>query len=414
MRYPEPVREPLRHRQFRLLFLAQCASFLGDAMFLVALAFAALDVSGSAGGLSLVLGVGSATLVASFLVSGVWADRLPRLRVMVSSDLLRLATQATMAVLLLTDAAVLWHLVVLNSVYSIGTAFFTPARTGLTPQLLEPRLLMAGNGAMATAENLMWLLGFAFGGGLVAWTGPGWAIAIDAATFAVSAVLLLAIGTVPRTAEATERLPFLRELGAGWREVWSRHWLWFTIVNATAFLLFYEAPLQVVGPILTTDHYHGARTWGLLLAAMGGGAMLGALAAATGRVRRPMRAAVIMFFACVAMPLLLLAHAAVWVLMAVNAVVGLSFGVFDTVWDSTVQSRIPADRVSRVSAWDWMGSMAGMPLGFALAGVAWEHLGETATLVTMAAGTLVVCAAFALNPQVRALGDELVSADSSG
>jgi MFS family permease len=409
------VREPLRHRPFRLLFLAQCASFLGDAIFLVALAFAVIEVSGTASALGLVLGVGSVALVATFLVSGVWADRLPRLQVMIASDLVRIATQCTLAALLVTGEAQLWHLVALNALYSVATAFFQPARTGLTPQLLEPRLLMSGNGAMATAENLIWMVGFAFGGLLVAWIGVGWAIALDAATFAASAVLLLAIGRVPSTAAVEERQPFLRELADGWREVTSRRWLWFVVLNATVFLLVYEAPLQVVGPLTMDDAYDGATSWGFALAAMGGGAMVGAFLSATNRLRRPILWSLGAFFACALVPVLLLIEAPLAALAFVFAIVGLGFGLFDTVWESTVQHRVPADRVSRVSAWDWMGSMAGMPLGFALAGVLVESAGRTATLAAMAVGTFLVCVVFVLDRDVRALGIELSpGAESDG
>ncbi|MCW2920158.1 MAG: major facilitator superfamily 1 [Thermoleophilia bacterium] len=401
------MREPLRHRPFRLLFLAQCASFLGDAVFLVALAFAVIEVSGTASALGLVLGVGSVALIATFLVSGVWADRLPRLRVMVASDLVRVASQATLATLLITERAELWHLVALNAVYSMATAFFMPARTGITPQLLEPRLLMSGNGAMATAENLIWMVGFAFGGILVAAIGVGWAIAIDAATFVVSAAFLLAIGRVPPSAPAADRQPFLRELGDGWREMTSRRWLWFVILNATVFLLVYEAPLQVVGPLTMDDAYDGSRSWGFALSAMGGGAMVGAFLSATHRLRRPILWALGAFFACALVPVMLLVEAPLLALAATFAVVGLGFGLFDTVWESTVQSRVPADKVSRVSAWDWMGSMAGMPLGFALAGVLVESVGRTATLASMAVGTFLICVVFVLDRDVRSLGAEL-------
>ncbi len=390
-----------------MLFLAQCASFLGDAIFLVALAFAVIEGSGRARALGRVLGVGSVALVATFLVSGVWADRLPRLRVMVASDLVRIATQGTLAVLLITGEAELWHLVVINALYSMATAFFQPARTGLTPQLLEPRLLMSGNGAMATAENLIWMLGFAFGGLLVAWIGVGWAIALDAVTFLASALLLLGIGRVPASAPEGTRQRFLRELADGWREVTSRRWLWFVVLNATVFLLVYEAPLQVVGPLTMEAAYDGATSWGFALSAMGAGAMVGAFLSATNRLRRPILVSLWAFFACALVPVLLLVEAPLAAIAATNAVVGLGFGLFDTIWESTVQHRVPADRVSRVSAWDWMGSMAGMPLGFALAGVLAESLGRDATLWAMAIGTFVVCVVFILDRDVRALGREL-------
>ncbi|MCW2925895.1 MAG: transporter [Thermoleophilia bacterium] len=399
------MREPLRHRGFRLLFAAQCASFLGDAVFIIALAFAALEISGSAAALGTVLGSGSLVLVASFLVSGVWADRLPRLRVMVAADLLRVATQATLAVLLLTDTATIPLLVALNAVYSVGVAFFTPARTGLTPQLLEPRLLMAGNGLVATAENVMWMLGWAFGGLLVAAIGTGWAIGIDAGTFLASALLLSRIGAIPATTAPAERLPFLRELADGWREVTSRRWLWLVVIGATAYLALYEAPLQVVGPITMRAAYDGATSWGIMLSALGAGSAVGAALAASGRLRRPMRVSLWLFFGTVATPLLLVATAPLPVLFATNLLSGVGFGLFDTVWQSALQERIPADRISRVSAWDWMGSMAGMPLGFALAGGLVEAVGRDATLMAMAGSTFVVCVAFFADREVRSLGD---------
>ena len=169
----------------------------------------------------------------------------------------------------------------------------------------------------------------------------------------------------------------------------------------------YEAPLQVVGPLTMDDAYDGATSWGFALSAMGGGAMVGAFLAATNRLRRPILWALGAFFACALVPVMLLLEAPLWTIAATFAIVGLGFGLFDTVWESTVQHRIPADKVSRVSAWDWMGSMAGMPLGFALAGVLVESVGRTAALTSMAVGTFLVCVVFMLDRDVRALGIEL-------
>lgn len=405
--YPDPVREPLRHRGFRLLFLAQCASFLGDAIFIIALAFAVIEVAGTATALGAVLASGSIVLIATFLVSGVWADRLPRLRVMIAADLLRLITQGILATLLLTDTATLPLLIVLNALYSVGAGFFTPARSGLTPQLLEPRLLMPGNGLMATAENIMWMVGWAVGGVLVAAIGVGWAIALDAATFATSAVLLACIGRIPSAALPEARLPFRRELAEGWREVTSRRWLWLIILGATVYLAVYEAPLQVVGPIAMDADYDGETSWGILLAALGAGSAIGSVISANRWLRRPMLVSLWLFFATVAAPLLLMTLAPLWLLVSANLVVGLSWGLFDTVWNSSIQQEIPADKLARVSAWDWMGSMAGMPIGFALAGFLVEGIGRGLTLASMSACTFIVCVAFLLDPAVRRLGDDL-------
>jgi hypothetical protein len=140
---------------------------------------------------------------------------------------------------------------------------------------------------------------------------------------------------------------------------------------------------------------------------MGAGAMVGAFLSATNRLRRPILVSLWAFFACALVPVLLLVEAPLAAIAAANAVVGVGFGLFDTIWESTVQHRVPAERVSRVSAWDWMGSMAGMPLGFALAGVLAESIGRDATLACMAVGTFAVCVVFIADRDVRALGREL-------
>ncbi|MCB0879064.1 MAG: MFS transporter [Thermoleophilia bacterium] len=397
------MREPLRHRSFRLLFAAQCASFLGDAIFIVAIAFAVLQVTGSGAALGTVLAAGGAAMVVTFAVSGVWADRIPRVRIMVTSDIVRLASQSTLAALLLTDTARMWHLLVLNVVYSIATAFFMPARTALMPQLLTADHLVTANGLMGTAENLMWTTGWAAGGFLVAAIGPGWAIAIDATTFGASALLLLVMGGVPLPDRATDvgGGSFVSELRDGWREVRSRRWIWFTLATATGFLLMYEGPLQVVGPIVTKADYAGARSWGLMLAGAGAGAALGAVVAASGLLRRPMLVSMWLFLGVALVPALLLVQAPVAAVMAAMAIAGMSFGLFTPVWESALQGGVPSDKLARVSAWDWMCSLSGMPIGMALAGWLTEGVGREAVLAGMSIGTFLVCLAFLLEPSVR-------------
>lgn len=399
--YAAKVREPLRHRQFLLLFLAQCASFLGDAIFLVAIAFAVLEVAGTGAAIATVLASGSFLLVLSFLFSGVWADRLPRVGLMVASDVVRMVTQGCLAALLITETATISLMVVLYGIYSIATAFFQPARTGLTPQLLQPGLLVPANGLLSMAQQGVSILGWAGGGLLVAWLGAGGAIAVDAATFAVSAGLLLAIGHVPSAADRSEREPFLHELATGWREMVAHRWLWYMVAGATLWLLVLEAPLQVVGPLTMERAYDGAVSWGLLGTGLASGAIVGAFVASRGLMRRPMRNSLVCFFASGVMPILLAVEAPFAALVACNVVVGLSFGLFDTIWNSAMQARVPADKLARVSAWDWMGSLAGVPVGYALAGVTVEAFGREPTLYGMAIATFCVCTALIIEPEVR-------------
>src|SRR3954465_5501808 len=123
----------LREREFRLYFTGQLVSLLGDAVTPFALAWAVLDLTGSARDLGFVIAANTAPLVIFLLVGGVFADRLPRRAVMLTADVVRLAVQAATAALLLSHTAQIWELIVLQAVAGAATAFFNPASTGLTP-----------------------------------------------------------------------------------------------------------------------------------------------------------------------------------------------------------------------------------------------------------------------------------------
>src|ERR1700736_833234 len=121
----------LRHRDFRYLFLGQSASVLGGRVVVVAIALYVTQTTGSATDLGLVLGAQALSLVALLLFGGVWADRLPRHRIMIVTDVTRAALHATLAVLILTDAVRVWHLVVIEAMFGAAQAFFQPAYSGL-------------------------------------------------------------------------------------------------------------------------------------------------------------------------------------------------------------------------------------------------------------------------------------------
>ena len=123
----------LRIRDFRNVFLAQSISVFGDGITPVALTFAVLGLTGSATDLGLVLAAQSLPLAALALVGGVWADRLPRAALMVTSDLVRAAVQIAGATLLLTGVAQIWQLALLAAVHGAAEAFFRPAAGAIMP-----------------------------------------------------------------------------------------------------------------------------------------------------------------------------------------------------------------------------------------------------------------------------------------
>ena len=146
--------EVLRGREFRLLFAAQAVSGLGNQMAVIALAFAVLEVGGSASAVGLVLGAGALALVASLLAGGVVADRTSRRAVMLGADLVRVASQGTTAALLILGSPAPWLLAALAAASGAAAGFFMPAATGLLPEVVPDDQLQPANGLRATASSV--------------------------------------------------------------------------------------------------------------------------------------------------------------------------------------------------------------------------------------------------------------------
>jgi len=396
MRLPRRV-GPLHEREFRLLYAGQAVSLLGDALVPVALAFAVIDLTGSAADLGYVFTAQILPLVAFLLAGGVWADRLPRQLVMLGSDVVRGLAQATVAFLLLSDRAQLWELIALAAVYGTAEAFFRPAATGLIPLTVSPARLQHANALLAMTMNGLNVLGPLLAGALVAVANPGVALAFDAGTFFVSAAFLLQLR--PAAVERTEgRQSFVHELAAGWGEFRSRTWLWAIVLAASILLFGAIAPFQVLGPVISKAHYDGATSWALILAGFALGQVAGGGIALRWRPSRPL-----LVCACsnivLALPLTLLALTAPDAAVACGALVaGVAVGIFMTIWETTMQTQIPPDRLSRVSSYDWMGSVAFLPAGFALVGPVSEAIG-TSTTLWCSVGIVVLTTAIMLAPR---------------
>jgi MFS family permease len=237
----------LRGRDFRLVFGAFAVSVLGDRMVTVALAFAVLELGGSASEVGLVLACRILPLVATLLIGGVIADRVSRRGVMVAADLARLATQGTLGLLLIVGEPPVWSLAALSGLTGMATGFFNPASTGLLPAVVAPEHLQQANGLRATAQSGGEIAGPAIAGVLVATAGPGWTLAIDGATFAISAAFLANLHPPRQLVRA--RASFMHDLRTGWNEFRSRSWVWSLVVAAS------------LGNLLWAPSAFSARSW---------------------------------------------------------------------------------------------------------------------------------------------------------
>ena len=393
---------PLHEREFRLLFAGRTISMLGSAMAPIALAFAVLNtLHGSATQIGIVLAARQIPVLVLLLFGGVLADRLPRHHVLVASNLLSGASQATTAALLLSGHATLWELAALAAVNSSATAFFYPASAGIVPQTVPVSMLQSANATLRLSINSTNIAGAALGGLLVAATSPGWAIGFDAASYGIAALVLaqMRIHAAVRAAGST----VLHELREGWHDFWSRTWLWAIVLQFSFVIAAQAGTVSVLGPEVANAYLGGAGPFGLILAATTAGNLLTGFVMLRWRPRRMLRAATFAVFP-LALPLLAFAGPAPVVVIGIcSFVAGAAIEVFGVLWDTTMQQEIPQDRLSRLAAYDALGSIFLSPLGLAAAGPIAAVVGTRATFIGAAVLIVVATALVFLARDVRTL-----------
>ncbi|MCX4233600.1 MFS transporter [Streptomyces ortus] len=401
MTTPSTAASLWRDRRFVLLFAARTVSVLGSAFARVALAFAVLELPGaSPGRLSLVLACQALPQLLFVLVGGVIADRVSRSRLMVVSDLLGGAAYAGLAAMVLTGHAPLPGMCLLAVLAGTATALFAPAMTGVVPLIVPAARLQQANGVLQMGTNTSMLLGLSVSGVTVAFVGAGWALALNAASFAASALLIRGLRVTARPRAASSGWADLRD---GWREFASRQWLWVVVVQYAFVVAALNANVGVLGPLVAEQHLGGARAWSLIVAAQALGTIAGAGLAARVRVARPVLVAVLATFPAAAPVALLALRAPVWAVAVAMFCAGVSSDVFAVLWTTTLHREIPEEVISRVSSYEWFGSLAFAPLGLLVAGPLASAVGTGPALAGCAALVVTATVLALLSPQVRAV-----------
>jgi MFS family permease len=395
----------LRERgPFRLLFWGQALSVIGDRITPIAIAFAVLGL-GSATDLGIVMAAGGIPFALFALAGGVWSDRIGRRRVMIASDLLRMVSQTVVAVLLLTGSAEVWILAVLGFVYGTAAALFMPALIGLIPQTVGAARLQEANALISLTRSIASVAGPALAGVLIAAAGTGEAIAVDAATFAVSAACLIRLRPAAHAAVADggEKETFLAGLRTGWREVRARAWLGWGLGAMSAYHLFLLPAVFVLGPALAKQDLDGASSWAAIVACLGIGGVAGNLVALRIRLRRPIVVTAAALVGASTQAAIIGSGLGTVGIAALELVAGACVALFFTLWDLSIQEQIPARAISRVSAYDFTVSLGLMPLGMAICGPIADAIGLYPTLRWMSAIGIVVALAWLVQPSVRAV-----------
>jgi MFS family permease len=337
----------------------------------------------------LVAAAGIVPTVALLLFGGVLADRIPRQRVMVGANAVQAVSQAVFAALVLAGRARLWEMALLAAVRGAANGFYLPAAQGLLPQTVPTRDLSSANAIARLGINSAQIAGAALGGVVVGLLGPGWGLAADSASFAVAAALRagMRLSALP----LADRAGFLSELRDGWRVFTARRWLWAIVIQFGLVNAVFTGAFSVLGPVVADHRLGGAASWGAITAAEAAGAVAGAALMVRWRPARLLRAASLAV-PLLALPLLALAlPLATPVIAATAFACGAGIEIFAVNWSTAMQQQIPPDLLSRVSAYDALGSYALSPVGTAAAGPVAAAIGLTAALA--GGGVLIVASA---------------------
>jgi MFS family permease len=397
-----PGRPARAGRNYALLTSAAVITGLGANGSLIAAAFAVLEAGGDGGDVGLVAASRTLPLVVFLLIGGAVADRLPRHRVMVAANALNCLSQGAFALLVLAGEPRLWQMMLLTALGGTGQAFFSPAAEGMLMSSVEGEQAGRAFAFFRMATQGAALGGAALGGALVAAVGPGWVLAFDAAAFALAGALrsFLDVSHIPPRAPGEGMLADLRE---GWREFIGRPWLWGIVVQFSLANAVIGAADAVYGPLVARDSLGGAGPWGLALGAFGAGTVAGALLMTRWKPRRLLLAGTLCVFPLALPSAALAVPVPGGVLCGVMFVAGTTVEVFGVSWMTALHQEIPEEKLSRVSAYDWFGSVSLMPLATALAGPAETAFGRTASLWGCAVLVLLVTALVLLIPDVRTL-----------
>ena len=372
---------PLREARFAWYYAARVVSTAGSAMAPVALTFAVLAITHSTTALGLVLAARTVPMVLFLLVGGVVSDRFSRTAVIRAANLLSGATQTAVAVLVITGAANQWTLIALEALNGTVAAFTMPAMQGVVPQLVRREHLQSANALLSFSRSGLTIIGPTVAALLVASVGPGWALAADALSWLVAAVLVGRVTLPPMSRR--DHANMIRELREGWAVFTGNTWLWVVVAGFGVMNAIHAGAWFTLGPGIAVDTF-GARGWGLVLSAESVGLLVMTVVMLRVRIRRPLLSGMIGMF-CFVGPLAVLGTAPhVVPLMIAAFVAGAGIEVFGIGWNVTMQENIDGSLLSRASSYDALGSFVAIPLGQMLYGPLGEAVGARPVIIASA------------------------------
>jgi hypothetical protein len=407
---------PLRIRNFRLLFIGESVSQLGDQFYLVALPWLTIQLTGSPlnlGGVLMAVAIPRAVLM---VLGGALSDRFSPRAVMLTSNLIRVVLTGVLALLVFLQTIQLWQLYAFAITFGIVEGFFTPAAEAIVPALVPEDQLTPSNVLGQGAMQLIGLIGPAVAGVVIAVAGVGSAFAIDAMSFVVSTTALLLIRLHPSATTTAEfGLPeelasapvaqgFLAGISEGLRYAWQHLPLRSVLLVLSVLNFLLIGPLQVGVATLAYDRFPGgAVDFGIMTSAWGAGGLLGTLLPQW-LPRLPRLGSLMLGLAAIqGLGMVLLSTMPTVVLASlVIAVIGCCSSFFVLVGTIWLQSTTPPEMLGRIMGLGMLSSLGIAPFSYAFAGILAER-GYTALFTGSGVAILLVVAVLSFKPAIRAI-----------
>jgi MFS family permease len=403
------TKEVLAHKYVKRLFIARFISNFGNGMGPIALAFGILALpNGSANMLGLVLGVTTVLFLIMLPFGGVIADKYGRARMVGLTDMAAGLVLFIQVFYFATGDVPIAVLLITNGFFGLMWGIFWPAFSGLMPAVLPEAGLQKGNALNAFMHNAGVILGAAVAGLLIDVFGVAFTLAIDAASFFISGLMIFTFRHLTPRAQHTENT-MLDDLLHGWRVFLSFRWI-VIIVGAFSFIVMcWAAAENILGPLIALEHFNGAKSWSFVISAESAGLIVGSIIAIKVKPKYPLRFLMLSSFT-ITFYIWSLAKPQSLLMIAFGAFLfGITLDLWGTLWSTALQRKVPRDSLSRVSSFDAMGSMMFRPIGLAIAAPLSTLLGIENFLQILAAITVVAIIVPLLDPQVRNMSYEDMS-----
>jgi MFS family permease len=395
------VKELLKHKYVKRLFLGRFISNYGNGMGPIALSFGILELpNGSANLLGLVLGSTTVCFLLMAPFGGVIADKYGRARMVGLTDMLAGAVLFIQVAYFATGEVPVAVLLIVNGFFGIMWGIFWPAFSGVIPAVLPEAGWQRGNAINSLVSNGGIILGAASAGFLVSGFGATVALGIDAASFLISGVMIYSFRHLSPAAEVTENT-MIDDLRHGWKVFTSFRWIVIIVMAFSFIVMCWAAAESVLGPIIALEHFDGPKSWSLVITAESAGLIVGALIAIKVKPKFPMRFLMLSSFT-ITFYIWSLAKPQSLALIALGAFLfGITLDLWGTLWSTALQKKVPRDSLSRVSSFDAMGSLLFRPVGLAIAGPMSTLIGIENFILILAGITVVAIVIPLLDPTVR-------------